>query len=57
MFCPGTYPQLKRSSLSNIPIYENLDGYPVPVRHSEPPPYTGAHNIVVAGTLTKSSSR
>jgi hypothetical protein len=58
----GTYPQLKRSSLSNIPIYENIDGYPVPIHHPgagvpEPPPYTGAHNIVVSDTLTKSNSR
>ena len=30
---PGTYPQLKRSSLSNIPIYENIDGYPDVVSH------------------------
>jgi peptidoglycan hydrolase-like protein with peptidoglycan-binding domain len=30
---PGTYPQLKRSSLSNIPIYENIDGYPDVVTH------------------------
>ena len=32
-FQPGTYPQLKRSSLSNIPIYENIDGYPDLVTH------------------------
>ena len=32
-FQPGTYPQLKRSSLSNIPIYENIDGYPDVVTH------------------------
>ena len=32
-FQPGTYPQLKRASLTNIPIYENLDTYPaIPVR-------------------------
>ena len=32
-FQPGTYPQLIRSSLSNIPIYENIDGYPDIVTH------------------------
>ena len=65
---PGTYPQLKRASLTNIPIYENIDGYPTipnvpppppapPAVGSggagiQPPPYTGQHNIV-SNTLTK----
>ena len=53
-FQPGTYPQLKRASLTNIPIYENVDGFPaVPARGRRqatppppPPPYTGPHHIV-----------
>ena len=53
-FQPGTYPQLKRASLTNIPIYENIDGFPaIPVRGRRqatppppPPPYTGPHHIV-----------
>ena len=52
-FQPGTYPQLKRASLTNIPIYENIDGFPaIPVRGLQatppppPPPYTGPHHIV-----------
>ena len=53
-FQPGTYPQLKRASLTNIPIYENVDGLPaVPARGRRqatppppPPPYTGPHHIV-----------
>ena len=71
-FQPGTYPQLKRSSLSNIPIYENIDGYPDIVSHQmaslqqihaashnppPPPPYTAPHTIVSADALAKSSSR
>ena len=70
-FQPGTYPQLKRSSLSNIPIYENIDGYPDIVTHQmitiqqqqatsynpPPPPYTAPHTIVSADALTKRNSR
>ena len=39
-FRPGSYPQLQQQSVSNIPIYENLDNDPVvPLRgHSAPPP-------------------
>ena len=33
IYFSGIYPQLKRSSLSNIPIYENIDGYPVLLQH------------------------
>ena len=55
-FQPGTYPQAKRSSLTSIPIYENLDGYPAEVGH-EPPPYTGSHNIVGMDVLSKRNSR
>jgi hypothetical protein len=53
-FQPGIYPQLKRASLTNIPIYENLDSYPeLPQRGRQstppppPPPYTGTHHIVL----------
>jgi hypothetical protein len=72
-FQPGTYPQLKRSSLSNIPIYENIDGYPDVVTHQmiaiqqqqlqasnynpPPPPYTAPHTIVSSDSLSKRNSR
>eukprot|EP00095_Tigriopus_kingsejongensis_P011791 maker-scaffold119_size336447-snap-gene-2.37 protein:Tk11791 transcript:maker-scaffold119_size336447-snap-gene-2.37-mRNA-1 annotation:"lim domain-containing protein jub isoform x1" len=60
---PGSYPQLKRASLTNIPIYENIDGYPViPQRGQQatppppPPPYSG-HHTIVSSSLTKSMPR
>ncbi len=65
-FQPGTYPQLKRASLTNIPIYENVDGYPVLPRRGQPspppppPPYTGSHQLLVgdsSSTLVKRDSR
>ena len=60
-FRPGTYPQLKRSSLTNIPIYENIDGYPDVVSHQvhqkNPPPYAGSHTIVSSDVLSRRNSR
>lgn len=60
---PGSYPQLKRASLTNIPIYENIDGYPViPQRGQQvtppppPPPYSG-HHTIVSSSLTKTVPR
>lgn len=57
-FQPGMYQQLKRASLTDIPIYENIDGFPaIPVRGRRqgtppppPPPYTGPHRIVATPT-------
>ena len=59
---PGSYPQAKRQSLTNIPIYENIDGLPaVPQRGHQatppppPPPYMGQHNIVSNGVAAPNS--
>ena len=60
-FQPGTYPQLKRSSLTSIPIYENIDGYPDVISHQipnkDPPPYSGSHTIVGPDVLSRRNSR
>jgi len=52
-FQPGVYPQV--SLTDNIPIYENLDGYPVlprrrtsPAPPPPPPPYASQHRIVTS---------
>ncbi len=66
-FQPGTYPQLKRDSLTSNPIYENIEGFPaIPMRglHLQqappppPPPYTGTnHQIVSNGTTARYNPR